>query len=95
MCGPPTIASSHVLFPFSGGGPCVCPVCGVSYSYWSSLREHLKKHTGKTTCPMCQQTFGMVHHMRRHMVNVHGMAKEEVDKITKKRRYVNVGDVAP
>ena len=69
----------------AGQGPCICPVCGASYTYRRGLSEHMKKHTGKTTCPLCQQTFGMLYHMRRHMVNKHGMAKEDVAKITNKR----------
>ena len=44
--------------------------------------EHMKKHTGKSTCPLCQQTFTVFYNMRRHMVKMHGLAREDVNRIT-------------
>ena len=65
------------------------------YAYRRNLTEHLKKHTGKTTCPLCQQAFAMVANMRRHMVNTHGLARDEVDRITNKRIAYAGSAVAP
>ena len=47
----------------------------------------MKKHSGKTTCSLCQQMFGTVNHMRKHMHLAHSMSREEVDRITNKRFY--------
>ena len=47
----------------------------------------MKKHSGQTTCPLCQKTFARVPHMRAHMVEKHRLAKQEVDRITHKRGY--------
>ena len=90
--GPCSVSSGGPRVPVSSGA-CVlrlervssgvCPVCGASYAHRRTLLEHMKKHSGKTTCPVCQQTFSMASNLRRHMVKMHGMARAEVDRITK------------
>ena len=91
---PPLPFASHFFPPFSAGSPHACPICGVSYTHRGSLIEHMKKPSGKTTCPICQQMSATVNHLRRHMRNVHSMSREEVDRITNKRFYPTRGDYA-
>ena len=83
-------ASVHVLphrsISSTDGAGYVCSFCGNRYAYLCSLNAHLEMHSGKTKCPVCEQTFGMAYTMRRHMVRIHGMKKEEVDRITNNTR---------
>ena len=46
----------------------------------------MKKHTGQTKCLVCHQEFAVVRNMRQHMVTIHGMSTEEVNRITNKRK---------
>ena len=50
------------------------------------MKSHMKKHRGQTRCPICHQEFSVVNYLRRHMVNKHGMSREEVDRMTNKRK---------
>ena len=85
------ILSRHVLnkrMPslFTGTlGDSRCPICNASYKNRNTLLKHMKKHQGQTMCPVCQHEFSEVSNLRRHMVTLHGMLKQEVDRITKKR----------
>ena len=45
----------------------------------------MKKHKGQTRCPICGLELGVVRTMRVHMVKVHGMSRQEVDRVTNKR----------
>ena len=45
----------------------------------------MKKHRGETRCPLCRQEFTLKRAMRVHMVNIHGMSKETVARVTHKR----------
>ena len=60
-------------------------MCGTGYHHRRTLHEHMKKHKGQTRCPVCQMEFSVMFAMRRHMVQRHGMTKDEVDRITNKR----------
>ena len=79
----------------SGGGPYPCPACPTVYTHRRGLTEHMKKHSGKTTCPLCQQTFVTVYNMRMHMMSKHRMTKQEVSRMTSKRPYYRSADLAP
>ncbi|XP_037091362.1 uncharacterized protein LOC119111624 [Pollicipes pollicipes] len=63
-----------------------CAVCGARYHHRRNLAEHMKRHLGRTTCLICRQEFAMTFTLRRHMVNRHGLAAEEVGRLTNKRR---------
>ncbi|XP_043240054.1 protein tramtrack, beta isoform-like isoform X6 [Amphibalanus amphitrite] len=71
-----------------GTGTFSCHICGRTYSQRCTLTEHLKKHTGQTKCKICHQTLSTVCLMRKHMVKAHKMSREEVDKLTNKRTYL-------
>ena len=60
-----------------------CLICGTAYTCQSSLKKHMKMHTGETTCPICQQTFSMMFALRRHMRDQHRLDQETVDSMTK------------
>ncbi|XP_043240060.1 protein tramtrack, beta isoform-like isoform X11 [Amphibalanus amphitrite] len=65
-----------------GNRPYKCHICGSSYGWPSSLTKHMQKHAGRTTCPVCQQSFSMMFALRRHMRDVHHLDQETVDAMT-------------
>ncbi|XP_043240053.1 protein tramtrack, beta isoform-like isoform X5 [Amphibalanus amphitrite] len=69
-------------------GPFQCSFCGLQYSRRRNFTEHLKKHTGATTCSICNQSFARTYNLRLHMAKTHGLAREEVDRMTNKRPYM-------
>ena len=46
----------------------------------------MKKHQGQTRCPICLKEFSDIHNMRVHMTTLHGMSKQEVNRVTNKRK---------
>ncbi|KAF0304719.1 Broad-complex core protein isoforms 1/2/3/4/5 [Amphibalanus amphitrite] len=63
----------------------VCPMCGAAYHHRRNLAEHMKRHTGQTTCCICNHEFAMTFSLRRHMVKRHGLSPDEVSRLTNKR----------
>ena len=60
-------------------------MCGAAYHHRRNLAEHMKRHTGQTTCCICHHEFAMTFTLRRHMVRQHGLSPEQVSRLTNKR----------
>ncbi|XP_037072229.1 zinc finger protein 710-like [Pollicipes pollicipes] len=71
-------ATAENISPWGGGPVHVCTDCGQAYTNPQSLLQHLKKHQGLTTCPVCYKVCSMVHNLRQHMQAVHRMTPAEV-----------------
>ncbi|XP_037071324.1 zinc finger protein 77-like [Pollicipes pollicipes] len=67
----------------------VCHICGKEYKHVWSLTDHVKKHRGMTTCPMCGKVGSTVKALRRHLQLVHSLSREAVHQIVPTRRYVS------
>ena len=81
-------AADAATRPSAAGAPAaaeVCPICGAAYHHRRNLAEHMKRHTGQTTCCICHHEFAMTFTLRRHMVNRHGLTPEQVSQLTNKR----------
>ena len=48
-----------------------CVICGHGYHHEQSLRLHMAKHAGDTTCPLCYKIYNRKADMNRHMKNIH------------------------
>ena len=59
-----------------------CPICGITYTHHLALTEHRKRRRGQTHGPVCGQPFSMMSSVLRQMMARHGMAKEEVGRVT-------------
>jgi len=55
-----------------------CPHCDKSYAVDTSLNEHLKVHTGETTCQICKVPQARIATLRRHLRTIHKLAEEEI-----------------
>jgi len=55
-----------------------CPHCEKSYAVEPSLNEHLKVHTGETTCQICKIPQARIATLRRHLRSIHKLSEEEV-----------------
>lgn len=58
-----------------------CFDCHRQFTGLSSLRIHLKLHSGiKYNCPYCDKLFAMRSYVRDHIVALHGIKREEIPK---------------
>lgn len=58
-----------------------CFDCHRQFTSLSSLRIHLKLHSGvKFCCPHCDKIFAMRSYVRDHIVAIHGFRREEIPK---------------
>lgn len=53
----------------------VCEVCHQTYSYLSSLKRHMKGHTGERfRCHLCEKTFLMKYQLTTHLRKHQGLS---------------------
>jgi len=59
--------------------PRICPKCGKSFPWASSLRRHLLTHSGLKPycCSMCKTTFTTKSNLERHVLRRHGIFDRE------------------
>jgi len=55
-----------------------CSRCDKSYAVETSLNEHLKVHTGETTCQICKIPQARIATLRRHLRSIHKLSEQEV-----------------
>ncbi|XP_059487825.1 zinc finger and BTB domain-containing protein 24-like isoform X21 [Neocloeon triangulifer] len=48
-------------------GPCVCNVCGKSYTFIGALRHHMELHEGETECFKCGKVLSCKQSLKRHL----------------------------
>jgi len=68
-----------------------CPVCGKELPHFSSLKEHMIHHTDHKPelCNVCYQTFKYKKTLVRHLVNQHGVPREQLNNLVKQRVVQN------
>jgi len=68
-------------------GRYACPVCGKELPHFSSLKEHMIHHTDHKPelCTVCYQTFKYKKTLVRHLVNQHGVPREQLNSLVKQR----------
>jgi len=83
----------EVQLSFSGheflleNGRYCCPVCAKQLPHFSSLKEHMIHHSDQRSeqCYLCPQTFKYKKTLVRHLVNQHGVPRDQLNSLVKQR----------
>ena len=62
-----------------------CPICGATYRRRKALTAHMKSHDGQTCCSICGQLISTMQNLRRHLMLIHNLSRQEADGITNNR----------
>jgi len=79
--GPPRVSQAGFnpyMMVFDKPKQFPCPHCDKSYAVDTSLNEHLKVHTGETTCQICKVPQARIATLRRHLRTIHKLSEEEI-----------------